>query len=231
MLARRVFLNAFAYKRVVWSTHCRRGKPMPRRKARWCADQSLAKCCALRVHVAHPYSRVSVTSTFRIRTFKLCGAVVQSFDSGSKCLKHVHMRRIRRSISHDRGARSFMTPPRYKNWFVCLYLWIAASMTSGGARDVCPGARSNIVPVFLFDTVRPAASKTVTMPFITLASPSADLQTIRASSKYNMPHTAVHTQTTGTSFPTTTRSARRTESRKISLSLLKRTRTTCIRQI
>ena len=83
-----------------------------------------------------------------------------------------------------------MTPPRFENWFVYLYLWPAASMTSGGTRDVWPGVRSKIVSVFLSDTVRPAASKTVTMTVIILASPSADLETIPVSSAYNTPHTA-----------------------------------------
>ena len=38
-----------------------------------------------------------------------------------------------------------------------------------------------------FDTVRPAASKAVTRTFISLASPSADFETIPASSAHYMP--------------------------------------------
>ena len=121
-----------------------------------------------------------------------------------------------------------MTPPRFENWFVYLYLWPAASMTSGGTRDVWPGVRSKIVSVFLSDTVRPAASKTVTMTVIILASSSADLETILASSAHNMPHTVLSTQAIGTSFPTATPSSRWTKSLSIYLSSLKRTRTTCI---
>ena len=34
--------------------------------------------CALRVHVTPPYSRVSITSAFSIRTFRLGGAVALS---------------------------------------------------------------------------------------------------------------------------------------------------------
>ena len=101
-------------------------------------------------------------------------------------------------------------------------------MTSGGARDVWPGVRSNIFSVFLSDTVRPAASKTVTMTVINLASPSANLETIPASSANNMPHTALRTQAIGASFPTVTLSSRWTKSLTIYLSSLKRTRTTCI---
>ena len=37
-------------------TRCRRWKPMTRRRTWWCGDRSLAKCCALRVHVTYPYS-------------------------------------------------------------------------------------------------------------------------------------------------------------------------------
>ena len=77
-------------------------------------------------------------------------------------------------------------------------------MTSGGARDVWPGVGSNIVFAFLSDTVRPAASKTVTMTVIILASSSAGLETMPASSAYSIPHTALRTQAVGTSFPTAT---------------------------
>ena len=73
---------------------------------------------------------------FRIRTFRLSGAVVPSYNFGPNRLKHAHMKRIGRSISNKRLALSWMTPRRYKNWFACLYLWLAASMTSGGDRDV-----------------------------------------------------------------------------------------------
>ena len=118
---------------------------------------------------------------FRIRTFRLSGAVVPSYNSGPNRLKHAHMKRIRRSISNEKSALSWMTPRRYENWFVCLYLWPDASTTSGGARDVWPGVRSNIVSVFLSNTVRSAASKTVTMTVIILATPPAGLETITVS--------------------------------------------------
>ena len=140
------------------------------------------------------------------------------------------MRRICRSISNERSALSWMTPPVFNNWFVCLYLWPAASMTSGGVRDVWLGVCSNIVSVFFSDTVRPAASKTVTMTVIILASPSADLETIPASSAYNMPHTDLRTQAVAISFPTAAPSSRWTKSLLVTiyLSSLKLTRTTCI---
>lgn len=47
-----------------------------------------------------------------------------------------------------------------QNWAVCLYLWPAGSMTSGGQRVIS-------CLCLLSDTVRPAASKTVTMTVIT----------------------------------------------------------------
>ena len=56
MLLHRVFLRVFAYERVDRSIHCWRWKPMTRRRTWWCGDRSLAKCCALRVHVTYPYS-------------------------------------------------------------------------------------------------------------------------------------------------------------------------------
>ena len=64
---------------------------MTRRRSWWCADRSRAKCCALRVHVTQPYSSVSITSTFSIRTFRLSGAVVLSYNSGSNPLKYAHI--------------------------------------------------------------------------------------------------------------------------------------------
>ena len=48
-----------------------------------------------------------------------------------------------------------------------------------------------MVAVFFSDTVRPAASKTVTMTVIILARPSADLDTFPTSSAYSMPQTAL----------------------------------------
>ena len=92
----------------------------------------------------HPYSRVSLTSAFSIRTFRLSEAVVPSYNSGPNRLKHAHMRRIRRSISNERSAL-WMTPPRYKNRFVYLYLWSAASMTIGGTRGVLTTGATAVV--------------------------------------------------------------------------------------
>ena len=41
----------------------------------------LGDCSATRVHVTHPY-RVTVTSAFNMRTFRLSGAVFLSYNSG-----------------------------------------------------------------------------------------------------------------------------------------------------
>ena len=63
MLSQHVTLRAFAYDRWrgryeigAWSQLLARGRTWLR------AVRSLAKCSALRVHVTHPYSRVSITS-------------------------------------------------------------------------------------------------------------------------------------------------------------------------
>ena len=137
---------------------------------------------------------------FGIRTLRLTRADVLPYNSGPNRSKHAHTKQIRRSISNERQALSWMTLPRYKNCFVCVHLWPAASMTTGGARDVWLGFRSNIVSVFLSDTVRPAASKTSTMTVISLAIPSADLEKIPASSASKMPHTALLRQASGPRF-------------------------------
>ena len=78
----------------------------------WCTVRSLAKCptSAPRVHVTHPYNRVSITSAFNMRAFRLIGAVFLSYNSGPNRLKHAHMGRIRRSISSQRSAFSWMMP-------------------------------------------------------------------------------------------------------------------------
>ena len=53
-------------------------------------------------------------------------------------------------------------------------LWPGAAMTSGEVQGAWSGVRGSMVSVFLSDTVRPAALKTVTMTVIILARPSAD---------------------------------------------------------
>ena len=67
------FLRAWAYD-MKWPVRCRRWKPMIRWRNLWCAVRSPAKCYLPMVHVTHPYSRVSITSAFSIRTFRVNGA-------------------------------------------------------------------------------------------------------------------------------------------------------------
>ena len=76
----------------------------------------MAKCFALRVHVTQSYGSVLMMSAFSIRTFRLGGAVVLSYNSGPNRLRHARMRRIRRSISSERSASSWIMPPRYYNY-------------------------------------------------------------------------------------------------------------------
>ena len=58
------------------------------RRGTWCADRSLAKCFVLTaVHVTYPYSGVSITSAFSMRTFRRSGASVMSYNSGPNRLK------------------------------------------------------------------------------------------------------------------------------------------------
>ena len=63
-------------------------------------------------------------------------------------------------------------------------------MTSGGARDVWARLRSNIVS-FLSDTVRPAASKTVTTAVIILAPGVLDADGLKERFSLKNPHTQV----------------------------------------
>ena len=71
--------------------------------------------------------------------------------------------------------------PRYKK---CLYLYPVASMTSDEAWGGWFGVRSSIVSVLFSVTVRPAGLKAVPMTAIMFAKPSADLDTMPASSVY-----------------------------------------------
>ena len=123
------------------SVRCRRWKLTIRRRTWWCAYRSLPRWFALRVHATHPYSRVSITPAFSMRTFR-----VISYNSGPNRVNHAHVRRIRRSISSERSALSWIMPPRYSNWVACLYLWPATSMTSSGARGVWSGVRNSSSP-------------------------------------------------------------------------------------
>ena len=165
-----------------------------------------------------------LTSALCMRTFRLSGAVAISCNSAPNRLRHAHMRRIGRSISSESSALSWMTPPRCKNWVVCLYLSAAASMTSGEARDAWSGVRRSIVPIFFSDTVTPAASKSIRMAVITLARPAADFEAIATSSAYNMPYTALRTHASDTSFLTIHNASfsRITKSLAMSSSSLKR---------
>ena len=74
------FLRALAYD-MRWSVRCRRWKPMIGRRNLWSAIRSSAKCSLLSVHVTRPYSRVSITSVFSMRTVRANGAASISYSS------------------------------------------------------------------------------------------------------------------------------------------------------
>ena len=117
--------------------------------------------------------------------------------------RHAHMIRYP-SVDFEREVSvSWIMPPGYENWAVCLHLWPAASM-SGGARVVWSGVRKSTVSVLFSDTVRPTASKTVTMSHH-FREPCSRLRDKSASSAYSMPHTALSTHANGScsSAPTT----------------------------
>ena len=88
------------------------------------------------------------------------------------------------------------------NWWTWWYFWPAAVISSAGrgAAGVSPGccafsgARIRRVSVFFYDTVKPNASNTSTITVIILANPAGGLDTIPASSAYNIPHTALRTR-------------------------------------
>ena len=179
-------------------------------RAWWCTNGSLVKCCALRVHVTHPYGRLQCLGhlglqnadfqttwgrldivQLRVEPFEACPHETNaSFDFEREV-----------SVFEDNSAE---VRRRRAGLSVCIYLWPAASMASGETVVGWSRARRSIVCVFFSETVRPAASKTVTITVFMLGSPPAGFETIPASSAYNMPHTySVRTHVNGTSFPTT----------------------------
>ena len=110
MLSLCVILSALAYERVVWSLRHRRWKPMTRNWT-WWAVRSLAECSALRVDVTRtarsqsPQSSACVLSDY-------AGLLSHQTTPGPTGLRHARMRRIRRSISSERSAFSWITPRR-----------------------------------------------------------------------------------------------------------------------
>ena len=125
------FLRALAYD-MRWPVRCRRWKPIVRRRRLWCAVRSSAKCFWPRVQVTQ--ARVSVTSALNMRTCRVNGA--SSYSSRWNRLYHAHASRIRRFTSGIMSALASTRPPLYRNCIVCIYLWPAASTTSGEVRIV-----------------------------------------------------------------------------------------------
>ena len=162
-----------------WYVLCRRWKPMIRRRNLWRAVRISAKRSLPRVHVTHPYSRVSITSALkRAQLQRERGSLhIVQFPLEST-VAYAHGSRTRRLSAGIISALASIRSPRYTNCVVCLYVWPAASMTSGEVQSAWSRVRSSMVSVFFSDTVRPAASKTVTMTIIILARPFADLDTI-----------------------------------------------------
>ena len=70
MLSHYAFLRTLAYD-MRWSVRCRRWNPMIRSRRLWCAVSSAE--CPGRESKSHPYSRVSITSTFSRRIFRVNG--------------------------------------------------------------------------------------------------------------------------------------------------------------
>ena len=148
---------------------------MIRRRNLWCAVRSSAKCSLPRIHVTHPYSRVSITSALHAQLQSERGSlhIVQfplELTVACPCESDPPF-----DIWHNIGACVDKTAQIQKG-VVCLCLWPAASMTSGEVQGAWSGVRSSMVTVFFSDTVRPAASKTVTMTVIIFARPSAGLR-------------------------------------------------------
>ena len=148
----------------------------------------------------HPYSKASAFSN---RALSLNGALGLSKSSVENFLKHPQAILVRRLISRVMSASSaVMRPPTYTNWWTWWYFWPAAAISSAerGGVGVSPGCcafsgvRIRRVSVFFYDTVKPNAPNTSTITVIILASPAGDLDTIPASSAYNISHNALRTR-------------------------------------
>ena len=69
-----------------------------------------AKCSALRVHVTHPCSRVSITSAFDLQAFRLSREFVVSYNSGTNRLKEkkhtrYHVRNKQKQNSNENKSK------------------------------------------------------------------------------------------------------------------------------
>lgn len=67
------------------------------------------------------------------------------------------------------SAIAFKGPPGYKNCVPCLYLCLAASLTSGEVKGAWSDVRSRMLSVFSSDTMRLADPKTVATSVIIYA--------------------------------------------------------------
>ena len=113
--------------------------------------------------------------------------------------------------------------------YIYIYIWPAASTTSGGAGKTLLSVQGSIVSVCVSGTVRCADSKTVTMTPV-FAMVFVDLDTMTASSACSIPQINLRTHGSGsTSNPPSPKSSSRcTKSFQMSGSSLKLGRTECV---
>ena len=125
-LSRCAVLWAFAYD-VRWSVRCRRWKP-----TWWCHVRSRADCSWPRVHVTHPYMRVSNISAFSMRTFR-CERSRPHIAQLSREPSAASPRASDPSIDLRHCAGAFVdNDAQVQHLLVALlYLWVASWRTSG----------------------------------------------------------------------------------------------------
>ena len=136
-----------------------------------------------------------------MRTFRMNEASSTSYSSRFIRLLHAYMR-----VGSAVWSLAFCQRMRRqscrseKNCIVCLYICLAASVTSRDVRGASFSVRGSLVSVSVWDTVWPATIKTFTMIVIVLTRPSAHSDTTPASFAYGIRHTALCTQVRWSTF-------------------------------
>ena len=156
----------------------------------------------------HQHTMASIAPAFSSPTLCLHGAFGQSMTSRENVLMHTPANLLQLLISFVSLAPSVMSPPEYRNFVVCAYVWPAASRTSGGGGVV---GGFPICGDFIGTGISsPKAPNTRTVAAITLTRQSGDFETPPASSVVSVLRTALAIRPRGVSvFPCPSPSPRR----------------------
>ena len=132
-----------------------------------------------------PYSDVSATSAFSIRTFSHQRTPEWSYILTLHRREHDHALWSRRYTSTQRPLSALIAPPKYTNSTVCLYTWPAAETVNGTFHPlfVC----RHIVSVLVPDAATLHTAHAFTINAVILSNPSGDRDEARIVSVQDSP--------------------------------------------